>query len=91
MKESVRNMLNGERKSHSRMFTANYYWRWWEFGISGFGTTTTKVDMENMSDQLYCDALETELKRSMVKFPNRSKMAYQEDLAAWHRSSIFKD
>ena len=52
-KEAVRNMLFGERKTHPRMFTTNYYWRWWEFGISGFGTTTTKVVMENMSGQLY--------------------------------------
>ena len=37
-------------------------------GISGFRTTNAKVHMRNMNGQLYCDVLETELKRSMAKF-----------------------
>ena len=27
-KQPVQNMVFGERKTHSRMFTENYYWRW---------------------------------------------------------------
>ena len=42
-------------------------------GISGFGTTNAKVHMRNMNGQLYCDVLETELKRSMAKFPKLVK------------------
>ena len=60
-------------------------------GISGFGTTIVTVYMENMNGQLYCDVSETELKRSMAKFPKKTKMVYQQDLAPWHKSNIVKD
>ena len=42
--------------------------------ISDFGTTTAKVYVENINGQLSWDVLETELKRSMTKFPKKSKM-----------------
>ena len=41
-----------------------------------------------MNGQLYCDVLETELKRSMAKFSKKAKMVYQQDLAPCHTSSI---
>ena len=44
-----------------------------------------------MNGQLYGGVLESELKRSMAKFPKRTKMVYQEDLAPWHTSNIVKD
>ena len=59
--------------------------------ISGFGTTTAKVYTEDMNGQLYCDVLETELKRFMAKFPKKTKMVYQQDLAPWHTSNKVKD
>ena len=43
---------------------------------SGFGTTTAKIYTENINGQLYCDVLETYLKRSMAKVPKRTKMIY---------------
>ena len=51
--------------------------------ISDFGTTIGKVYMENINRQLYCDVLETELKRSMAKFLKKTKMVFQEDLVPW--------
>ena len=61
-------------------------------GISDLGTTTAKVDTaKNINGQLHCDVLETELKRSMVKFPTKTEMIYREDLAPWYTSSIVKD
>ena len=62
-----------------------------KMGISSFGTTTAKVYTENTNGQLYCDVLETELKRSMAKFPKKTKMVYQQDLAPWDTSNIVKD
>ena len=50
-------------------------------GISGSETMTAKVYTENIDSQLYCDVLETELKRSIAEFPKKIKMIYQEDLA----------
>ena len=37
-------------------------------GISGFGRTIAKVYMGNINGHLYCDILETELKRSIANF-----------------------
>ena len=59
--------------------------------ISGFGTMTTKVYTENINGQLYCHVLETELKRSMAKFPKKTKMVYQQDFASWQTPNIVKD
>ena len=50
-------------------------------GISGFGTTTANVYTENMNGQLYCDVLETELRRSMTKLSKKTKMVYQQDVS----------
>ena len=44
-----------------------------------------------MYGQLYYDVLKTELKLSMEKFPKRTKVIYQEDLAPWQMSNIVKD
>ena len=44
-----------------------------------------------MNGQLYCDILEIELKRSMTKFPKKTKIVYQQDLAPWQRSNVIKD
>ena len=41
-------------------------------GISGFETTSAKVYREHINSQLYGDVLETELKRSMAKFPQEN-------------------
>ncbi|CAF3398923.1 unnamed protein product [Rotaria socialis] len=60
-------------------------------GISGFGTTIAKIYTENMNGQLYCNILQTELKRSMAKFLKKTKMIYQQDLAPWHTSGIVKE
>ena len=60
-------------------------------GISGFGTTTAKICTENINGQLYCDVLETELKRFVAKFPKKTKLIYQEDLTQCHTSNIVKD
>ena len=49
--------------------------------ISSFGTMTAKIYTKNMTGQLYGDVLETELKSSMTKFPKKTKIIYQEDLA----------
>ena len=59
--------------------------------ISDFGTTTANVYTENINGQLYCDVLETELKRSMARFPKKTKMFYQQDVAPWDTSNIVKD
>ena len=42
-------------------------------GISRFRTTTDNVYTENMNGQLHCHVLEAELKRSMAKFPKKTK------------------
>ena len=52
-------------------------------GISGFRITTINFDAENISVQL-------ELKRSMAKFPKKTKMVYQEDFVPWQTSNIVK-
>ncbi|CAF3398489.1 unnamed protein product, partial [Rotaria socialis] len=44
-----------------------------------------------MNGQLYFSILQTELKRSMAKFPKKTKMIYRQDLAPWHTSGIVKD
>ena len=51
----------------------------------------TRFTTENIHGQLYCDVLETELKRSMAKFLKKTKIVYQQDLAPWHTSNIVKD
>ena len=43
-----------------------------------------------MNGHLYCDVVETELKRSMAKSP-KTKMVYQEDLSPRHTSNVIKD
>ena len=60
-------------------------------GISGFGTTATKIYSENMNGNLYCDVLEHELKQSMRKISTKHRLTFQQDLAPWHTSNIVKD
>ena len=82
-KDSVQNIWNLEKEKLLRdcleQTKLAMVGRW--DSISGFGTTTTKVDTENINGQLYCDILETELKRSMTKFLKKTKTVYQKDLA----------
>ena len=42
------------------------------------------------TDRLYCNILSGELKWSMAKLHDKVKIIYQQDLAPWHTSEIFK-
>ena len=63
----------------------------WGGGISGFGTTISRIYSENMNGILYCDVLEKELKQSIAKIPVKNKIIFQQDLAPWHTSRIVKE
>ena len=52
--------------------------------ISGFGTTPIKLYIETMDSNLYCCLLHNELKQTMAKIPNKTKIIIQRDLAPWH-------
>ena len=60
-------------------------------GISGFGATAARIDMENMDGKLHCDVLQHQLKHSMAQIPKATKILFQQDLAPWQRSNIVKE
>ena len=60
-------------------------------GISNFGTINAKIYTENMNGELYCDVLQNEVKQVLAKIPAHGKIVFQQDLAPWHTSNIFKE
>ena len=59
-------------------------------GISGFGTTNARIYTDNINGQLYCDALQNEIKQFLAKTPATAKMIFQQDLSPWHTSNMVK-
>ena len=60
-------------------------------GISGFSIASIKLYTENMDSNLYCSLLQNELKQSMAKISNKTKIIFQQELAPWRTSNIVKD
>ena len=60
-------------------------------GISGFGTTSAKIYIENMDGTMSCKILTNELNQLMAKLPGKTSMVFQHDLAPWHTSDMVKD
>ena len=59
-------------------------------GISGQVPTEARIFDENLDGQTYCGVLNHELKRSIVKLPDKGKTIYQQDLTPWHTSKMVK-
>ena len=50
-------------------------------GISGFGTISAKIYIENMNGTMYYKILKNKLKQSMTKLPGKTGIVFQHDLA----------
>ena len=59
-----------------------------KLGISGYGTTLSRIFDENMNRMTYCEVLRHELVQSMSMMSNKSELIFQQDLASWHTSNI---
>ena len=44
-----------------------------------------------MNGELYCNVLQNEVKQFLTKIPAQGEMVFQQDLAPWHTSNIFKE
>ena len=60
-------------------------------GISGDGTTASRIFNRTMNGTLYGDVLQQELTQSMGKLPNKSAYTFQHDLASWHTSKLVQE
>ena len=59
-----------------------------KLGISGYGTTLSRIFDENMNGMTYCEVLRRGLVQSMSMMPNKSELTFQQDLAPWHILNI---
>ena len=58
--------------------------------ISGFGTTSAKIYIENVGGTMCCKTLKNELKQSTAKLLGKTSIVFQHDLAPWDTSDTVR-